>query len=78
MAKAHYLARALCAIEGVSLAYTGEYFHEFVTHMPRAGGCSLRSGGGRHPGGLPVGEDGILWCATERSPVPSLTRLFPL
>ena len=73
MAKAHYLARALCAIEGVSLAYTGEYFHEFVTHMPRreavlsalAEGDILATTGGIL-GGLPVGEDGILWCATEK------------
>ena len=66
MAKAHYLARALCAIEGVSLAYTGEYFHEFVTHMPRREAVLSALAEGDILGGLPVGEDGILWCATEK------------
>ena len=66
MAKAHYLARALCAIEGVSLAYTGEYFHEFVTHMPRREAVLSALAEGDILGGLPVGEDGVLWCATEK------------
>ena len=35
LSKAHYLAKALCAIPGVSLRYPGEYFHEFVTELPR-------------------------------------------
>ena len=66
MAKAHYLARALCAIEGVSLAYTGEYFHEFVTRMPRREAVLSALAEGDILGGLPVGEDGVLWCATEK------------
>ena len=66
MAKAHYLARALCAIEGVSLAYTGEYFHEFVTHMPRREAVLSALAEGDILGGLPVGEDLVLWCATEK------------
>ncbi|MBP3319929.1 MAG: aminomethyl-transferring glycine dehydrogenase subunit GcvPA, partial [Ruminiclostridium sp.] len=36
MAKAHYLASELCKIPGVSMKFTGEYFHEFVTEMPKA------------------------------------------
>ena len=35
MAKAHYLARSLAAIEGVTLRYSGEFFHEFVTDLPK-------------------------------------------
>ena len=66
MAKAHYLARALCAIEGVSLAYTGEYFHEFVTHMPRREAVLSALAEGDILGGLPVGEDLVLWCDTEK------------
>ena len=29
--KAHYLAQQLCSIPGVSLRYSGTFFHEFVT-----------------------------------------------
>ena len=36
MSKAHYLAKELCAIDGVSLKHEGEFFHEFLTVMPKA------------------------------------------
>ncbi len=65
MAKAHYLANGLCAIPGVSLKYTGEYFHEFVTVMPKAEEVLAALAEADILGGLPV-EDGILWCATEK------------
>ena len=65
MSKAHYLADQLTAIEGISLKYQGEYFHEFVTVMPKT--CevlnALEDAG--ILGGLPV-DGGILWCATEK------------
>ncbi len=65
MAKAHYLCRGLTAMEGVDLVYTGEFFHEFVTTLPRRDEVlsALESAG--ILGGLPV-EGGILWCATEK------------
>ena len=66
MAKAHYLAKELCAVPGVELAYTGEYFHEFVTHMPRHGEVLKALAEADILGGLPVGEDLVLWCATEK------------
>ncbi len=66
MAKAHYLAGALCAIDGVELAYDGAYFHEFVTHMPRREEVLSALAEGDILGGLPIGEDGVLWCATEK------------
>ena len=65
MAKAHYLASGLCAIPGVSLKYTGEYFHEFVTLMPKADEVLAALADADILGGLPV-DDGILWCATEK------------
>ena len=65
MAKAHYLASGLCAIPGVSLKYSGEYFHEFVTVMPKADEVLAALADADILGGLPV-EDGILWCATEK------------
>jgi glycine dehydrogenase subunit 1 len=65
MAKAHYLCRGLTAMEGVDLVYTGEFFHEFVTTLPRRDEVlsALESAG--ILGGLPV-EGGVLWCATEK------------
>ena len=64
-AKAHYLAKELCAIEGVELKYTGTFFHEFVTTMPNAEKVLTALEEKGILGGLPV-EGGILWCATEK------------
>ena len=36
MSKAHYLAKELCKIPGISMKYTGEFFHEFVVEMHNA------------------------------------------
>lgn len=66
MAKAHYLAAALTAIDGVDLAYTGAFFHEFVTTMPRREEVLAALAEADILGGLPVGDDGVLWCATEK------------
>ena len=73
MAKAHYLAKNLCAIQGVTLKYSGEYFHEFVTVMPRAAEVleALEKNG--ILGGLAI-EDGVLWCATEKVSKAELDR----
>ncbi len=65
MSKAHYLAKALCAIEGVRLRYDGEYFHEFVTEMPKVDQVLTALENADILGGLPV-DGGILWCATEK------------
>jgi len=65
MAKAHYLASGLCNLPGVSLKYTGEYFHEFVTVMPKADEVLAALAEADILGGLPV-DGGILWCATEK------------
>lgn len=66
MAKAHYLAKELCAIDGVELVYPGEYFHEFVTRTPHREAILSALAESDILGGLPVGEDGVLWCATEK------------
>ena len=65
MAKARYLADALCAIDGVKLRYTGAFFHEFVTDMPRVEEVQSALSQAGILGGLSV-EGGILWCATEK------------
>ena len=65
MAKAHYLADALCAIDGVKLRYSGAFFHEFVTDMPKTEEVLSALSEAGILGGLSV-EGGILWCATEK------------
>ena len=66
MAKAHYLARELCAIDGVELVYTGDFFHEFVTRLPERENVLAALAQADILGGLSLGGDGILWCATEK------------
>lgn len=65
MSKAHYLAAELCKIPGVQMAYTGEFFHEFVVTMPKADEILAALEKNDILGGLPV-EGGMLWCATEK------------
>ena len=65
MAKAHYLAEELCKLPGVSMAYSGDYFHEFVTVMPKAEQVLTALENADILGGLPV-AGGLLWCATEK------------
>ena len=75
MAKAHYLAEGLTAIEGVTLRYTGPFFHEFVTDMPRADEVLDALEKADILGGLPVENGGILWCATEKADRLSLIHI---
>ena len=73
MAKAHYLCRRLCEIEGVELVYTGEFFHEFVTTLPRRDEVLKALEDAGILGGLPI-EEGVLWCATEKQSRAELDR----
>lgn len=73
MAKAHYLAAKLCEIPGVLLKYKGDFFHEFVTEMPRQDEVLKALEDADILGGLPV-EDGIMWCATEKVTRAQLDR----
>ncbi len=74
MAKAHYLAKELCAIPGVTLRYPGAFFHEFVTVMPRAGRVLRALEEAGILGGLPLEDGGVLWCATEKAERTALDR----
>ena len=65
MAKAHYLAMELTKIDGVDLVYTGEYFHEFVTTLPKQEEVLKALEDAGILGGFPV-KVGVLWCATEK------------
>jgi len=65
-AKAHYLAKCLCDIDGISLKYKGEYFHEFVTESAVSSDKILEALQKEDIlGGLKLDEHSILWCATE-------------
>ena len=77
MAKAHYLCRGLTAIDGVDLDYTGAFFHEFVTTLPRQDGVLTALEQAGILGGLPV-EGGVLWCATEKVGKAELDRAIEI
>lgn len=73
MSKAHYLAQQLCSVDGVKLRYSGEFFHEFVTEMPKTEEVLAALEKEGILGGLPV-EGGILWCATEKASRQALDK----
>ncbi|MFR2947562.1 MAG: aminomethyl-transferring glycine dehydrogenase, partial [Oscillospiraceae bacterium] len=77
MAKAHYLAKGLCAIEGVTLRYSGPFFHEFLTDLPRGEQVLAALEQAGILGGLPV-EGGILWCATEKASKEALDQTIAI
>lgn len=67
MSKAHYLIEGLTKIPGVMRVGSAPFFHEFVTACPGKREAILRALDEKNIlGGLPIGEDGILWCATEQ------------
>ena len=74
MAKAHYLAKELCAVDGVELVYTGDFFHEFVTRLPERENVLAALAQADILGGMPLGGAGILWCATEKVSRAELDR----
>ena len=65
MSKAHYFAAELCKIPGIALVYTGDYFHEFVTTLPKCDEVLKALEDRGILGGLKLPE-GVLWCATEK------------
>lgn len=65
ISKAHYLAAKLCELPGVALTYKGDFFHEFVTELPRREQVLKALEDAGILGGLPI-EGGVLWCVTEK------------
>ena len=65
-AKAHYLQAELCKLSGVSLKYQGAFYQEFVTVLPKRDAVLAALEAAGILGGLPLGENEILWCATEK------------
>ena len=78
LSKAHAFAEMLCGIDGVSLRYPGEFFHEFVTDLPVAPEkveAALEKE--RVLSGLPI-EGGMLWCVTEKASLAQLQHVAQL
>ena len=73
MSKAHYLAKELCAIDGVKPVYNGAFFNEFVTTLPNEKKVLKALEKQGILGGLPI-EKGVLWCATEKQTKEELDR----
>ena len=73
-AKAHYLQAALCALPGVELKYEGAFYQEFVTVQPKRDAVLAALDEAGILGGLPLGEEEILWCATEKNTRAELDR----
>ena len=73
-AKAHYLQVELCKLPGVELKYDGPFYQEFVTVLPKRCEVLKALDAAGILGGLPLGEDQILWCATEKNTRAELDR----
>ena len=73
MSKAHYLAKELCKIPGISMKYSGAFFHEFVVEMPKVDEALKALEDAGILGGLPV-DGGVLWCATEKASKAALDK----
>jgi glycine dehydrogenase subunit 1 len=77
MAKAHYLCKGLTALPGVELVFKGEFFHEFVTKLPKCDEVLSALEKAGILGGLPI-EEGVLWCATEKVGKAELDRAIEI
>ena len=61
----------------MTLRYSGEFFHEFVTDLPKQDEILAALEQADILGGLPL-EGGILWCATEKVPREALDRTIAI
>ena len=65
MSKAHYMKDEL-EKAGFKMVYTKEFFNEFVTDCPvNLNSLMSKLSDAGILGGMPLGEDKILWCTTE-------------
>ena len=76
LAKAHYLAEALCQIDGVALRYNAPFFHEFCTTLPvPAAQVEAALEAENVLSGLPMPDGSMLWCVTEKASKEALDRV---
>jgi glycine dehydrogenase subunit 1 len=82
MSKAHYLAEKLTKLEGFTLVYQGEFFHEFVTTCKGNVDNVLSSLAERGIlGGYPLSgkdEGHLLWCTTEMNTKEEMDTLVSI
>ena len=76
--KAHYLAQQFCSIPGVSLRYSGTFFHEFVTDQKDSDKLLSALEQQGILGGYPLADGGILWCATEKNTKEEMDRVVEI
>lgn len=62
---------------GVTLRYTGPFFHEFLLDMPKSEAVLAALEQAGILGGLPV-DSGILWCATEKASKEALDQTIAI
>ncbi len=75
---AHYLANELTKI-GAKLAYSGEFFHEFVTVTESKAQAVLDALKKENIlGGLMLDSDSILWCCTEKANKASMDKVVKI
>ncbi|MBR2667102.1 MAG: aminomethyl-transferring glycine dehydrogenase subunit GcvPA [Oscillospiraceae bacterium] len=75
VAKAHYLEKKL-SDAGLKRIHSGEFFNEFVTSTPVPAADILAALEDRdYLGGLPLGKNEILWCATEKNTAAEIDEL---
>ena len=56
------------------MKYNGEFYQEFVTVLPKRDAVLTALEEAGILGGLPLGENEILWCATEKNTKAELDR----
>ena len=74
---AHYLQEKL-AQAGYPLVYDQPFFHEFLTVCPKAQAVEEKLAKKGILSGLPVGEDKMLWCATELNTKADIDELVEI
>ncbi|MBQ6653989.1 MAG: aminomethyl-transferring glycine dehydrogenase subunit GcvPA [Erysipelotrichaceae bacterium] len=74
---AHYLQKKL-AEAGYGLVYDQPFFHEFLTECPKAHEVEEKLAEKGILSGLPIGEDRMLWCATELNSKSDIDELVEL
>ncbi|HAI11660.1 MAG TPA: aminomethyl-transferring glycine dehydrogenase subunit GcvPA [Phycisphaerales bacterium] len=83
--KAHYLADAISKLDGYALAYSGNFFHEFVVNCPVKAGDIIKAGKAQQilPGlcckKLGIGDEKqLLIAVTEKRTIEELDALVSL
>jgi len=77
-AKAVYAAEKICGIAGYSMAYDGEFFHEFVTRCPDSAKILKHLEDHDILGGYPLSKNEILWCFTEANSKKQIDMLVEI